>query len=90
MTDPLIPRGPDASGYWLSEHTALGHCRLVVVDPEGGKQPMSRQRGDQFYVMVYNGELYNTEDIRQELLARGYVFKGWSDRSTPPFLYGMG
>ncbi|ATW27968.1 asparagine synthase (glutamine-hydrolyzing) [Candidatus Formimonas warabiya] len=79
MADTLIPRGPDASGYWLSKHVAFGHRRLVVVDPEGGKQPMSRQRGEFLYVLVYNGELYNTEDIRQELLSRGYTFQGWSD-----------
>lgn len=79
MADRLIPRGPDASGYWFSAQVAFGHRRLVVVDPEGGKQPMSRKRGDEFYVMVYNGELYNTEDIRRELITRGYTFEGWSD-----------
>jgi len=79
MAERLIPRGPDASGYWFSEHAAFGHRRLVVVDPEGGKQPMIRQLGSTQYVMVYNGELYNTEDIRQELLSRGYTFQGWSD-----------
>lgn len=79
MADSLISRGPDASGYWFSEHVAFGHRRLVVVDPEGGKQPMIRQLGDKLYAMVYNGELYNTEDIRQELLSRGYIFEGWSD-----------
>lgn len=79
MTGKLAVRGPDAEGFWLSEHTALGHRRLVVVDPEGGGQPMVRRRGGETYVLVYNGELYNTEDIRRELLEKGYVFEGWSD-----------
>jgi asparagine synthase (glutamine-hydrolysing) len=74
MTEKLALRGPDASGFWLSEHAALGHRRLVVVDPAGGGQPMERRRGEETYVLVYNGELYNTEEIRRELLARGYVF----------------
>ncbi|HWQ77940.1 MAG TPA: asparagine synthase (glutamine-hydrolyzing) [Anaerovoracaceae bacterium] len=79
MADKLANRGPDASGYWFSAEAALGHRRLVVVDPEGGKQPMVRRAGDNEYVLVYNGELYNTEDIRRELLPKGYIFEGWSD-----------
>ena len=79
MADRLANRGPDASGFWFSQEAALGHRRLVVVDPEGGRQPMLRKRGNDIYVLVYNGELYNTEDIRGELILRGYVFEGWSD-----------
>lgn len=79
MTQTLTPRGPDASGLWLSAHAALGHRRLVVVDPEGGGQPMVRTQGDHTYVLVYNGELYNTPELRQELQARGHSFQGHSD-----------
>lgn len=79
MADRLAKRGPDASGFWFSEEAAFGHRRLVVVDPEGGRQPMLRKKGDDLYVLVYNGELYNTEDIRRELLLKGYSFEGWSD-----------
>ncbi|MDR3540185.1 MAG: asparagine synthase (glutamine-hydrolyzing) [Desulfosporosinus sp.] len=79
MTQTLIPRGPDAEGYWLSPRAAFGHRRLVVVDPEGGLQPMIRQRGEHTYTLIYNGELYNTPEIRQELMNRGYYFKGHSD-----------
>ncbi len=79
MANQLIHRGPDDFGFWLSEHMALGHRRLVVVDPEGGRQPMIGSRGSQSFVLVYNGELYNTEDIRQVLTAKGYSFEGWSD-----------
>lgn len=79
MTQSLIPRGPDAEGYWLSHRAAFGHRRLVVVDPEGGRQPMIRQRGEHTYTLVYNGELYNTPELRQELMSRGYFFEGHSD-----------
>lgn len=79
MADTLTPRGPDASGIWISTHVALAHRRLVVVDPAGGSQPMTRYRGDKSYVLVYNGELYNTPDLRQELISRGYTFQGHSD-----------
>ncbi len=79
MVETLTRRGPDAEGFWFSTHALLGHRRLVVVDPEGGRQPMRCRWGDNNYVMVYNGELYNTEDIRRELLIKGHVFAGWSD-----------
>ncbi len=79
MAEQLVHRGPDAAGFWFSEHAALGHRRLVVVDPDGGKQPMVATNGRGNYAMVYNGELYNTEDIRQVLISKGYSFEGWSD-----------
>jgi asparagine synthase (glutamine-hydrolysing) len=79
MAEKLAHRGPDDEGFWLDQHAALGHRRLVVVDPEGGRQPMMAARGNENYVLVYNGELYNTEDIRRVLLAKGYTFDGWSD-----------
>ncbi len=79
MTAALTRRGPDAHGYWVSPTAALGHRRLVVVDPEGGAQPMLRQAGDRTYVMVYNGELYNTPELRAELEALGHKFRGHSD-----------
>lgn len=79
MTETLRPRGPDAQGYFYSPHAALGHSRLVVVDPLGGSQPMTRSQGGETYTLVYNGELYNTVEIRQQLLSRGYYFTGHSD-----------
>lgn len=82
MTETLSRRGPDSSGYWSSKRAILGHRRLVVVDAEGGKQPMVRQRGDATFAMVYNGELYNTPELRRDLEALGYHFKGYSDTET--------
>ncbi|CAM4120364.1 asparagine synthase (glutamine-hydrolyzing) [Paenibacillus alkaliterrae] len=74
MTDTLAPRGPDASGTWISAHCALGHRRLSVIDPENGAQPMIRHMGDDKYVIVYNGELYNALELRKELESRGRSF----------------
>lgn len=79
MTATLACRGPDAEGFWVSPRAALGHRRLVVVDPAGGGQPMQRSQGDRSYIIVYNGELYNTPELRQELAARGHAFRGHSD-----------
>ncbi|MCL4425002.1 MAG: asparagine synthase (glutamine-hydrolyzing) [Firmicutes bacterium] len=79
MTEQLSSRGPDAAGVWISPHAALGHRRLIVVDPTGGGQPMVRGRGDQTYVITYNGELYNTPELRLTLEARGYTFHSHSD-----------
>lgn len=79
MTNTLIPRGPDAEGYWVCPRVAFGHRRLIVVDPQGGRQPMIRKRGEYTFTLIYNGELYNTQEIRQELISRGYSFEGHSD-----------
>lgn len=79
MTETLTPRGPDASGYWVSPRAAIGHRRLIVVDPSGGAQPMIRRFGNRTYVLTYNGELYNTEEIRQDLKTLGFTFESYSD-----------
>ncbi|MGE6630924.1 asparagine synthase (glutamine-hydrolyzing) [Bacillus sp. NPDC077027] len=79
MTDTLSKRGPDDTNIWKSEHVLFGHKRLSVVDLVGGKQPMTYTHKNHSYTVVYNGELYNTEDIRKELLTRGHRFLGHSD-----------
>jgi len=79
MADSLRCRGPDASGAWTDGHSAHAHRRLIVVDPEGGAQPMALDWGGRRYVINYNGELYNTEELRDELARRGHTFRGWSD-----------
>jgi len=75
MVNSLIPRGPDAEGIWSSPHALLGHRRLVVVDPVGGAQPMTRYGKGANYTIVYNGELYNTLEIRRTLENCGYSFQ---------------
>ena len=79
MTQTLAPRGPDATGAWLSPSCALGHRRLSVMDPENGAQPMSRLVGDFVYTIVYNGELYNAPELKRELQQRGYAFRTQCD-----------
>lgn len=70
MSDTLKMRGPDARGDYISRCAALIHRRLSVIDPENGKQPMRFGK----YIIVYNGEIYNTEEVRRELRFHGYVF----------------
>ena len=77
MARALVPRGPDAGGEWADNDAYLVHRRLVVVDPEGGTQPMVSP--DCNIILIYNGELYNTEDLRQPLLSKGHTFQGHSD-----------
>ena len=79
MTETLERRGPDSEGVYESENVLLGHRRLIVVDPEGGKQPMIKIIHGSKYVLVYNGELYNTEELRKNLLEEGYAFDSYSD-----------
>lgn len=79
MTEKLSKRGPDDGNVWCSTHALLGHRRLAVIDLIGGKQPMAKVHLEKSYNMVYNGELYNTEEIRGELLKRGYIFSTNSD-----------
>jgi asparagine synthase (glutamine-hydrolysing) len=79
MGKTLACRGPDTDASFVSQSAAFAHRRLIVVDPSGGAQPMSRTVGGFTYTLVYNGELYNTEDIREELLSEGFNFQSYSD-----------
>jgi asparagine synthase (glutamine-hydrolysing) len=79
MTQALANRGPDATGTHVTRHAALGHRRLTIIDPAGGAQPMTRRYGDRTYTIVYNGELYNTSDVRRELKTRGHTLFTRSD-----------
>ena len=72
-------RGPDEQGIYQERDITLLHTRLAIIDPEGGKQPMELCWGGEAYVLVYNGELYNTEELRAELIALGHSFQGHSD-----------
>ncbi|MDQ1912355.1 asparagine synthase (glutamine-hydrolyzing) [Paenibacillus sp. GD4] len=79
MTDTMTPRGPDASGTWITSHCALGHRRLSVMDPANGAQPMTRVIGETTYTVVYNGELYNAPELKKELELRGHRFQTTCD-----------
>ena len=79
MNESISKRGPDEDGYYYEEHVCLGHKRLIVVDPDGGKQPMSAMKDGNLYTIVYNGQLYNTKELRSELEENGFSFDSYSD-----------
>ncbi len=78
VTHVLEHRGPDGHGTWVDEGVGLGHRRLSIVDlSEAGHQPMMSNSSR--YVMSYNGEIYNHDELRKTLVSKGYSFRGHSD-----------
>lgn len=77
MMTALIHRGPDQGKSWLSQKAALGFRRLSIIDLEGSVQPMANETGD--LVLVFNGEIYNYQELRQELLEAGHIFSTQGD-----------
>lgn len=76
MTDAVANRGPDDSGHYLEDGVGLGHRRLSIIDLSPlGHQPMRFES----LIMVFNGEIYNYAEVREELAARGYSFTSGSD-----------
>ncbi len=82
MGHTLRHRGPDESGVFVSNHAAFAHQRFAVIDPKGGKQPMTAYAGGYRYTIVYDGELYNADELRRELETIGYLFETKSDTET--------
>jgi asparagine synthase (glutamine-hydrolysing) len=85
MTDTLVHRGPDDEGFYVSGPVGLGHRRLSIIDLEGGHQPICNE--DQSIWVVFNGEIYNFEELQQELVRKGHVFKTRSDTEAIVHLY---
>ena len=79
MVQTLSNRGPDEEGLYLNSHIALGHKRLIVIDPQGGRQPMIEKYSYGEYVIVYNGQIYNTKELRTTLFENGFTFFGHCD-----------
>ncbi len=77
LNDWHAHRGPDGAGLFLDGPAALGARRLAIVDVEGGQQPISTLDGR--FTIVFNGEIYNHKELRQQLGAKGYAFKTYSD-----------
>ena len=75
MNETLSKRGPDSTGYYFLDNVLLGHKRLAIIDVEKGIQPMTYND----YTIVYNGELYNTDVLREKLIDEGYTFKTTCD-----------
>lgn len=79
LLETMHRRGPDAEGIYRNENVTLLHARLAIVDPDGGRQPMELSWAGENYTLVYNGELYNTDELRSELERHGHKFMSHSD-----------
>ena len=79
MNESISKRGPDEDGYYIKNNVALGHKRLIVIDPEGGKQPMIETFSFGEFAIVYNGQIYNTKELKKTLEENGFTFKSHSD-----------
>src|SRR6187399_3058270 len=77
MTDSIAHRGPDGEGHLLSGPCGFGHRRLSIIDLTTGDQPMS-DAGQAVWLM-FNGEIFNYRELRDELIARGHSFRTTSD-----------
>lgn len=79
MTTVLFHRGPDECGFALSKRCGLAHTRLSIIDLKTGSQPMVYETGGFSYQMIFNGEIYNLPDLKQQLASLGYTFRTTSD-----------
>lgn len=85
MCDTISHRGPDEHGVYVRGRVGLGHRRLSIIDLSTGQQPMSNERRDLW--IVFNGEIYNFQELRQDLERRGYRFHSTSDTEVIVHLY---
>ena len=80
MADRIVHRGPDDASYYVDQDVSLGFRRLSTIDLEGGRQPILNEDGTK--VLVFNGEIYNFQSLRDDLLKKGHVFKTRTDSET--------
>jgi asparagine synthase (glutamine-hydrolysing) len=85
MLDTIRHRGPDGDGIYVSKNVGLGHRRLAIIDLNTGQQPLSNEDGTIW--IVFNGEIYNYQELRSELLAHGHTFRTMSDTEVIVHLY---
>lgn len=85
VLEVIAHRGPDGSGIYQDEHLSLGHRRLAIIDRETGQQPMLSADGS--HIIVFNGEIYNYLDLKQDLQKKGIIFRTRSD--TEVLLYWL-
>lgn len=85
MMETMSHRGPDDAGLYSEPYAALGHRRLSIIDLETGKQPLTNETGS--VIVVFNGEIYNYRELREDLLARGHQFATTSDTEVIAHLY---
>ncbi len=87
MGEAMSRRGPDQNGAWNDKKVAFQHNRLAVIDIENGRQPMTRAFGGREYTIVYNGELYNTPELTEELKLKGVSFETRCDTEAVLYAY---
>lgn len=80
MADRIKHRGPDDAHYYIDDGIALGFRRLSIIDLEGGRQPILNEDGS--LVLLFNGEIYNYQELRDELIKAGHVFTTKTDSET--------
>jgi len=85
MADTIRHRGPDDAGYYVSGPIGLGFRRLSIIDLQGGHQPLSNEDGSIW--IVFNGEIYNYQELRTLLLSKGHVFRTQTDTEVIVHLY---
>ncbi len=85
MADSIRHRGPDDEGFYLNNEIALGHRRLSIIDIEGGHQPMFNE--DRTVAVVFNGEIYNFQELKDDLIKRGHAFTSHTDTEVLVHLY---
>ncbi len=84
MADRIIHRGPDSDGYYTNNHMALGFRRLAIIDLNTGSQPIYNEKKDM--VIIFNGEIYNYQELKEDLLKKGHKFRTKTD--TEVILHG--
>lgn len=89
MMRTMLRRGPDGNGVHHDPGCTLIHTRLAIVDPDGGAQPMKLDWAGERLVLIYNGELYNTGELRRELEVLGHNFVGHSDTEVVLHAYAQ-
>lgn len=85
MVEAIVHRGPDSAGHFCEANYALGMRRLRIIDLEGGEQPMFD--AGRTVALTFNGEIYNHNELRAQLQARGHVFRTRSDTEVLVYLY---
>jgi asparagine synthase (glutamine-hydrolysing) len=85
MADAIVHRGPDDDGYYVKGQVGLGFRRLSIIDLNGGHQPLANE--DDSIWIIFNGEIYNYQELRRLLLSKGHVFKTQSDTEVIVHLY---
>ncbi len=89
MLSTMEKRGPDDEGIYSHGSCTLLHSRLAIIDPAGGRQPMLLSCVGECYAIIYNGELYNTQEVRDQLKRLGHSFEGHSDTEVVLHAYAQ-